>query len=75
MSESTVTGRLTEVERLPSSPSGNPRFRLTVGGKEYPTQVNASVSYEVENFRIGREVTLTLSRAGHVTDITEGGPA
>lgn len=75
MSESTVTGRLTSILRLPSSPSGNPRFRLTVGGRTYPTRVNASVAYEVENFRIGREVTLTLSRAGHVIDITEGGPA
>lgn len=60
----TVTGVLTNVERMKSSYYGNPRFALTLDGKDkYRTGVDAAVGYEVENHKVGRVVTLTLSGA------------
>lgn len=53
-------GTLEKVERMQSSYYGNPRFRLTVAGETYPTQVDGSVGYEVTNFKVGREIILTL---------------
>jgi hypothetical protein len=68
MPDKTVTGRLTQVERLGVSRLGNPRFEITLDGSDtYTTQSDASVSYDVTNFRIGRQVTLELTRSGRVT--------
>ena len=66
-----VIGRLQTVKRLPSSQYGNPRWAITLDtdglwGIEYRTQANASVGYEVPNFKQGRQVTLTLSKRGGV---------
>jgi hypothetical protein len=57
----TITGRLTQVDRLPSSRYGNPRFEVTLDNADtYRTGVDAAVGYEVLNFRIGQQVTLTV---------------
>lgn len=80
----TITGRLTDTERIGLSRNGNPSFRLTVQVKEerpnkafgifhtqeFRTETDGSIGYSVENFRTGREVILTLTRAGRVTDMT-----
>lgn len=64
-------GRLTHVERLPASRLGNPRFRLTLDEREtFLTQTDGAVGYAVDNFRVGRKVVLTLTRAGRVSDMT-----
>lgn len=60
-----VTGTLERVERMRSSANGNPRFAVTIdaGGtysETYQTGVDASVAYEVTNYKMGRRVTLTL---------------
>ena len=60
-----VTGRLERVERLATSRNGNPRYAVTIdaGGtysETYQTGVDASVAYEVTNYKMGRRVTLTL---------------
>lgn len=56
-----TTGRLTDVERLRSTPSGNPRYKLTLdGNRDFMTSANGSVNYDVPNYRIGRQVELTL---------------
>jgi len=60
-----ITGRLSYIERKPSSANGNPRYLVAIDlGNEtangYLTAVDGSVGYEVTNYRIGREVTLTL---------------
>ena len=65
MTTRTVTGTLSYVEREASSASGNPRWAIALdtGGYEpetYVTGIDASVGYEVTNFRAGRKVTLTL---------------
>ena len=60
-----ITGRLSYVQRKPSSTNGNPRYLVAIDlGNEtangYLTQIDGSVGYEVANYKIGREVTLTL---------------
>jgi hypothetical protein len=73
MPDKTVTGRLTQVERLGVSRLGNPRFEITLDDSDtYTTQSDASVSYEVTNFRIGRQVTLKLTRNNRVIGMAYG---
>jgi hypothetical protein len=70
MPKQTVTGRLTNITRLVSSSQGNPRFEVTLDGvKIYATIVDGSVGYSVENHRVGRLVTLTLTKSGLVEDM------
>lgn len=63
-----VTGTLSYVERRPSSRNGNPRFAIYIDTKGlgcvtgvHLTRVDASVGYEITNYKLGRRVTLTLS--------------
>lgn len=57
----TITGKLINLRRLPSSGFGNPRYELSVFDKEnntvefIVTQVDAMHGYAVPNFE-GREV-------------------
>jgi len=55
-----ITGRLERVERRQSSRYGNPRFAITVDGRTRLTEVDGSVGYAVTNYRVGREVSLTV---------------
>ena len=60
-----ITGTLEGVQRERSSRNGNPRFSVTIdtGGawaETYKTGVDASVAYEVTNYKRGQRVTLTL---------------
>jgi len=55
-----ITGRLERVERRQSSYFGNPRFAITVDGTTRLTEVDGSVGYAVTNFRVDREVTITV---------------
>ena len=65
----TITGRLSQIERLEASNAGNPRWQITIdGSKQYKTAVNASVNYAVDNHRVGRPVPLTID-AGQVIDM------
>ena len=44
-----------------ASRAGNPRWVITLDGtKRYTTKVNGAVGFEVDNFRVGRQVVLTL---------------
>lgn len=65
-----VTGTLTGTHRRNSSANGNPNFDIILDGAEiYRTSNDASVGYEVTNFRIGSTVRLTLTKAGRVTNM------
>lgn len=72
-----ITGRLERVERERSSRYGNPRFSVTIdaGGtysETYKTGVDASVAYEVQNYKIGRRVTITVEgKRENITNMRE----
>lgn len=53
-----VSGEITEMERLPSSRNGNPRFQFIVDGKLFKTAIDASLGYSIQNFHIGDNVTV-----------------
>lgn len=74
--KTTVSGRLTAVERLNNSYYGNPRFRLTWESIGLGTLVmakntasDASFVYQIGNagFRVGDKVWLTIGGRGTVT--------
>ncbi len=72
-----ITGRLEGVQRERSSRNGNPRFAVTIdaGGtysETYQTGVDASVAYEVTNYKRGQRVTLTLEgKRENIVNMTE----
>ena len=45
----TVTGVITSIRRLKSSRYGNPRFSVTIGGRDYKTAPNVMLAYGIEN--------------------------
>lgn len=66
MKTTEITGKLSYIERARSSANGNPRYAVSIDignvtANTYLTGVDASVGYEVENFKIGRDVVLTLT--------------
>lgn len=76
MSPQTVTGDVLRIDRAGTSHYGNPSYRITLtNGDSYVTQANAGCGYSAANFRPHSykrptvTVTLTLSRAGRITDI------
>lgn len=77
MSPTIITIKVVEVERLNSTRSGGPRFKLWADdGSAYQIHGNASCAYEVENvIKVGnyyhspRTVKLTLTKAGRFYDI------
>lgn len=60
-------GLLSELERLPSSRYGNPRYRARVGGVSFVTRPDASVAYSLPNY-VGKPVAVTIgSHYGRAT--------
>lgn len=51
METSTITGTLTDCERMPSSVNGNPRYRVVIGGKIFVTAPDSSLGYTITNYR------------------------
>ena len=50
MNEETITGKLTDLTRLPSSRNGNPRWKATVSGVTFSTDPDSSYGYELQNY-------------------------
>lgn len=73
----TVTGTVTDVQRIGCSVNGNPTYKITVDGETYRTKSDAACSYAVSNYRPNRGVfhvvTMGLTAAGRVSTITEVG--
>lgn len=51
MKTNTITGTLTDCERMPSSANGNPRYRVVIGGEIFVTAPNSSLGYTITNYR------------------------
>ena len=45
------TGIISDLERMPSSKNGNPRYRVVVGGEMFVTQPDSSLAYSITNYR------------------------
>ena len=54
----TITGTLTDLQRLPSSRNGNPRYQAVIGGRLVQTAPDSSICYKIGNYR-GQDVTAT----------------
>ena len=62
-----IIGRLTAADRRPNTPSGNPRWRLTLGDWiVYETADDSQCAMSVSPYDVGKEVTLRLNREGQV---------
>jgi hypothetical protein len=66
---------IVRVERLGTSVYGNPYFRLHLeDGTSVRTQINASISYSVENREnLNRPVIISTTKAGRVYDVKSAG--
>ncbi|WP_372611000.1 hypothetical protein [Halomonas sp.] len=73
MNKQTVTGTLTIVERMRSSPSGNPRFLVRVGNTLYRTMPDSDFGYDVTNLE-GKEVEVAVRMYHEHPSIESGGP-
>ena len=47
----TITGKLENIERMPSSLNGNPRYSFTVDGYRVVLPVDSSWGYSITNYR------------------------
>ena len=56
---SSVTGKLTVLNRLPSSHFGNPRYEVLIDNQTVATMVDASLGYGITNFD-GKEVAAVI---------------
>jgi hypothetical protein len=72
-----MIARLTEIERLTNSCSGNPRFRLSwdvqgIGSGSANTAADASYNYEIGNkgLRVGSLVRIELNGRGTIKSIS-----
>ena len=65
---STVTGKVVSVQPLGTSYYGNPYYMVTMdNGKEYRTQTDASLNYEIKNKELRQNVhTYMVTRAGRL---------
>lgn len=55
--------------RMPSSRNGNPRFHVAFSdGTAYPTGVDSSCAYGIENSELNGDVQVKLER-GNIVDI------
>ena len=71
-----IIGWLTAADRLPNTPSGNPRWRLTLGGCFiYTTADDSQCAMSVSPYDVGQEVTLRLNREGQVIYYDHGYPS
>ena len=67
----TVTGVLENLQRLPSSAMGNPRYIFTVGGVELRTSPDSSLAYGDVPNNEGKAVTVVYrKRYSHNTACT-----
>lgn len=65
-----ITATITEITRLDSSTNGNPRFEISFEGlPSRRTGTDSSVSYAVENHRVGDRVVVTLDGRKSIIDI------
>ncbi len=46
----TLSGVVTDIQRLKSSTNGNPRYQFVVGGQIITTAVDCMYGYEITNF-------------------------
>lgn len=44
-------GLLSDLERMPSSRNGNPRYRAVIGGELFVTRPDSSIGYSISNYR------------------------
>jgi len=61
------TGIIENIERLPSSYNGNPRYQFTIDGHTVRTAVDSSHGYAITNYN-GKKATITAgTHYGHLT--------
>jgi len=68
----TVTARIVSSERLQNSSNGNPRYRIVFDDKVTRTSQSDSAwvyAFGNEGLRNGDKVTITLSRAGRISQM------
>lgn len=44
-------GLLSDLERMPSSRNGNPRYRVVIGGEIFVTRPDSNIGYSISNYR------------------------
>lgn len=70
---------LVSYRRAKSSTNGNPAWYVMFDGPlgyvEYRTQTDASIGYEVDNFKAGDIFSATISNAGHLVYLDQMTPA
>ena len=63
---------ISDVERIPSSQNGNPRYRILTDVGVFTTKTDAGVAYAISPTALqGRFVTLRLDARGQVIGLTE----
>lgn len=44
-------GLLSDLERMPSSRNGNPRYRVVIDGEMFVTRPDSDIGYSISNYR------------------------
>ena len=44
-------GLLSDLERMPASRNGNPRYRAVIGGEIFVTGTDSDIGYSISNYR------------------------
>ena len=54
----TIIGEVSEINRLPSSANGNPRYWAFIGGERFQTSPDSMVAYALPNY-LNKEVEIS----------------
>ena len=68
--ELTLTGKLENIERLPSSANGNPRYTFTVNNIACRTKPDTGVAYSLPNYDDKQVIITARNYYGYLSLIT-----